>query len=193
MRKLNRGVLLLAFGIILVLAAATSYAWPRYIMPTEVKWDLTLVGDDGTEKIVSFAEIKKMPSYSGRGGEFSSAGIISGPYSIKGVPVTELCALVGGIKPDDVLLVSAQDGYSSIFSYSETQGKFITYDPKTMKEVPYRELKLVLIYEQDGAPLTHNYGKPLRIATVGPDDLLVEGHYWVKWVNRIEVAKRDGK
>jgi hypothetical protein len=28
---------------------------------------------------------------------------------------------------------------------------------------------------------------PLRIAVVGDKALLTEGHYWVKWVNKIEV------
>jgi len=56
-----------------------------------------------------------------------------------------------------------------------------------MKEVPHGELNLVLIYEQDGSLLSEEQGKPLRLAVVGQEDLVTEGFYWVKWVDRIEV------
>jgi DMSO/TMAO reductase YedYZ molybdopterin-dependent catalytic subunit len=68
-------------------------------------------------------------------------------------------------------------------------GDFITYDPKTMKEVPHGELKLVLMYELEGKPLSQDGGKPLRLAIIGKDGLLTEGNMWLKWVNRIEVMK----
>ena len=187
----NKSLLLLVAGVLLLLASAASYAWPRYIASSEIKWDVTVVGEDGKEKVITFADIKKMPYYIGKGGEFSSTGVVSGPYAVKGIPVTALCDLADGVKLGDVVLISAPDGYSQIYSYDEIQGKLITYDPANMKEVPYHELKLVLMYEQDGKPLTHNQGGPLRVATAGTENLLTEGHYWVMWVNRIEIAKQN--
>ena len=48
------------------------------------------------------------------------------------------------------------------------------------------------MYEQDGKTVPQNDGKPLRLAIVTPDtDLLTEGHYWVKWVDEIEVVKLE--
>ncbi len=190
-RILGNGLLLIAAGVILLMSSAATYAWPRYIDPPENKWEVTVIGDDGSQKVITFGEIKKMPSYTGRGGAFSSTGIVSGPYTIKGITVSDICDLAGGVKPDDVVLISAPDGYSQIYSYEEIQGKLVTYDPANMKEKPANELKLLLMYEQDGKALTHNQGSPLRVATAGTEDLLTEGHYWVMWVNKIEIAKKS--
>jgi DMSO/TMAO reductase YedYZ molybdopterin-dependent catalytic subunit len=68
-------------------------------------------------------------------------------------------------------------------------GGLITYDPKTIKEVPHSELKIVLMYEQDGKPLSQDDGKPLRLAIIGTDGLLEEGNMWTKWITKIEVVK----
>jgi len=98
---------------------------------------------------------------------------------------------VGGIGPSDGVLVSATDGYSSVFGHDQLAGDLPTYDPVTMKEVPHEELGLILMYEQDGKPLSYDDGKPLRMAVVGSERLLTEGFYWVRWVDRIEVIHRD--
>jgi DMSO/TMAO reductase YedYZ molybdopterin-dependent catalytic subunit len=58
-----------------------------------------------------------------------------------------------------------------------------------MKEVLHGELKLILMYEQDGKSLSQDGGKPLRVAIVGTDGLLTEGNMWIKWVNKIAVMK----
>jgi hypothetical protein len=100
-----------------------------------------------------------------------------------------LCQLVGGITSDDIVMISASDGYSTVFDYDQVMGKFITYDTRTLKEVPHSELKTVLIYQQDGKSLSQADGRPLRIAIIGTDGFLTEGNYWVKWVNKIEVLK----
>ncbi len=86
-------------------------------------------------------------------------------------------------------MVSAIDGYSTVFDYAQIMGGFITYNPTTLKEEPHGELKPILMYQQDGKPLSDDDGKPLRIAIVGKDGLLTEGSNWVKWVNKIEVLK----
>jgi DMSO/TMAO reductase YedYZ molybdopterin-dependent catalytic subunit len=49
---------------------------------------------------------------------------------------------------------------------------------------------LVLMYELDREPLTEDLGSPLRIALIG-DDVLTEGMYWVKWINKIEILNFD--
>jgi DMSO/TMAO reductase YedYZ molybdopterin-dependent catalytic subunit len=139
-------------------------------------------------KVLTFNELKALPSSEGIGGFFTTVGIVNGPYRCKGVPARDLCELVGGIGPANTVWVSAPDGYLMVFSYEQVQGEFHTYDPTSFKEVPHEELTLMLSYEQDGAPLSEYDGKPLRIALVSArGDYLTEGHYWVKWVDSIEV------
>jgi DMSO/TMAO reductase YedYZ molybdopterin-dependent catalytic subunit len=74
-----------------------------------------------------------------------------------------------------------------VYDYDQIKGKFDTYNRETMKLTPHGELKLILMFEQNGKPLSQEEGKPLRIATAGTDKLIIEGHYWVKWVNEIEI------
>jgi len=186
----KRGTLAtLLVGVGLVLAAILLYVrpWDAGSSDWAIEWDLTLTGKDGRELVVSFDEIRQMPSYEGRGGSFSSVGVVSGPFDIAGVPIVDLCELVGGVGDSDIVFVSAVDGYSAVFDSAQLDGDFDTFAPDTLAPVPHVDMELVLMYKQDGQPLTHEFGGPVRVATVGPDDVLTEGHYWVKWVSRIEV------
>lgn len=165
--------------------AAVMYTHPFGAPEEKINWNLTLIGT--AEKVVTFDELKAMPSYEGYGGFFSTVGMINGPFKCKGVPVEDLCALVGGINGSDTLWVSAQDGYMMVFTYDQIKGDFVTYEPATLKEVPHSPLKVILAYEQDGALLSEDDGRPLRLAIVSEDKLLTEGHYWIKWVNKIAI------
>ena len=181
-------LLLTGIGILLIAAAVLVYIrpWQGQSQDTSNNWELTLVGQNGQEKTLSLNDLEKMPAYKGNGGFFTTAGIVNGPYSIKGVLLTDLCNLVGGITSSDGVLVSAKDEYSSIFSYQQIMGNVTTNDPQTMKEVPHGELKILLMYEQDGKLLSPDDGSPCRIA-IADNGLLTEGNMWTKWVNKIEV------
>ena len=179
--RLGRLISTLIIASICVVLALTACAQSG---SESIEWNLTLVGDE--EIVLSYDEIKAMPSYEGYGGFFTTVGVVSGPFEARGIPLEDLCELVGGITPSDVVRVSAPDGYSMVLSYEQVQGDFVTYDPETMKEVPHGELKVILMYERDGKPLPEADGRPLRVAIVGADGLLTEGFYWVKWVDKIE-------
>jgi len=186
----NKKVLIIA-GVLLIAAAILVYLqpWQGQVDAETKAWQLTLVGSDGSQKVLSYKDITELPDYEGNGGFFSTVGIVYGPYEAKGVTLADLCELVGGIEPTDTLMISAQDGYSTVFDYDQVMGEFITYNTD-LQEVPHDELKTILMYEEDGKPLSDEDGKPLRIAIVGTKEgLLVEGSYWVKWVNKIEVLK----
>jgi DMSO/TMAO reductase YedYZ molybdopterin-dependent catalytic subunit len=180
-------------GILLIVASILVYTHPWQKQSSEeiVAWNVTLVGADGQQKVLTYDEIKAMPAYTGRGGFFTTVGVINGPYQARGVPIKDLCDLIGGVAPSDIVMISAVDGYSTVLDYEHVMGDFITYNPQTMKEVPHGELKPIIMYEQDGQVLTQDEGKPLRIAVVGTDGLLTEGLYWTKWINKIEVMKAN--
>ena len=154
-----------------------------------VDWDVTLIGEG--ETVLSYDDILAMTPIEGYGGFFTTVGIVHGPYHLKGVSLLELCERVGGVSPADFVRVSAPDGYSMVFSYSQLNGDFVTHEPSTMKEVEHGDLHVILMYEQDGQPLPEDYGRPLRVAIVGSEPLLTEGHCWVKWVAKIEVLNFD--
>jgi DMSO/TMAO reductase YedYZ molybdopterin-dependent catalytic subunit len=181
-------VAIIIFGLLLIIASPIVYTkpWNRTSNET-IEGNITLVGANREQMVLSYNEIKALPSYKGTGGFFTTVGVINGPFKVRGVPIIELCELVGGVTNEDVVFVSAEDGYSMVFSHEQIMGEFDTYDPETMRIVPHGEQKLLLAYEVDGKPLREEDGRPFRVALVGADKLLVEGHNWVKWVDKIEV------
>jgi DMSO/TMAO reductase YedYZ molybdopterin-dependent catalytic subunit len=191
--RLRRVIPILAVGLLCIIAAILVYAhpWQHDASGDDIDWNLTLVGSNGDQRVLSYNEIKDLTPSTGQGGFFTTTGVIHGPYDVKGVSIQDLCNLVGGIEPLDIVLVSATDGYSTAFDYSEVEGSIPTYDPVTIKEVPHEDLILTLMYEQDGKPLSYDDGKPLRLAIAGDDSLLTEGFRWVRWVDRIEVVHQD--
>jgi len=182
------GLLLVIAVVCVGVIAAVAYMHP-FVAPEErIDWNLTLISSEGDEKVLTFDEIKAIPSHEGYGGFFTTGGIVNGPFKCKGVPLKDLCELVGGIDASNTVWVSASDGYLMAFGYDQVNGNFRTFDPTTFKEVPHEDLTLILTYEQDGAPLSDYDGRPLRIVIVsGRDDYITEGHNWVKWVDEIEV------
>jgi DMSO/TMAO reductase YedYZ molybdopterin-dependent catalytic subunit len=187
----RNALLVLVIGVLLI-AAATIITWLQVSQPENIEWDVTLIGSSG-EITLAYDEIKALPPYEGRGGFFTSVGYINGPYQLRGIPILELCDLVGGITSSDIIFISAEDGYSTVLDYQQITGDFITYDPDTMKEVPHGELKLILMYELDNRTPSQEEGRPLRLAIAGEEDLLTEGLYWVKWVKRIEVMPKQNQ
>ena len=168
---------------------AVPYTHPFSESDEIINWNLTLVGKE--EKVIGFDEIRAMPTYEGYGGFFTTVGIKNGPYRCEGVPIEDLCDLVGGINPSDILWVSAPDGYMMVFDYGQIMGNITTFHPDDLREVPHGKLTLILAYEQDGKILSVYDGKPLRLAVVSEDKLLTEGSYWVKWVDRMGIQSQS--
>ncbi len=180
-------ILAVVCGVLAVLACTACGAGNT--AHQAVEWDVTLVGEGDT--VLSYDDVTAMTACEGYGGFFTTVGVVNGPYHATGVPLQDLCELAGGIDPSQVVRVSAPDGYSMVFSYAQLNGDFVTYEPSTMNEVPHGELEVILMYQQDGKYLSEDYGSPLRVAIVGSEPLLTEGHYWVKWVNKVEVLSFD--
>lgn len=178
-------------GIAVIAAGLGFYFWSG---STEepIEWDLTLIGGDGQQKVLSYDEVRDLPTEEARGGFFTTVGVVNGPFEVKGVLLQDLCNLVGGITTDDIVSVSATDGYSMVFDYDMIySGTIQTYDPVTLKEMPHEKQVILLSHIQDGKTLPHNDGRPYRLAVVGSEALLTEGHNWVKWVDKIEVVEID--
>ncbi|MCK4811728.1 MAG: molybdopterin-dependent oxidoreductase [Methanosarcinales archaeon] len=173
--------------ICIIAIAATACLHQSGIEDELIDCNLTLIGD--CERVLSYDEIRAMPSCEGRGGFFTTVGIVNGPFECKGVSLEELCDLVGGINATNTVRIRASDGYLMVFTRDQVRGDFVTYNPATMREVPHTDPEVMLMYEQDGAPLSVDTGGPLRVAIVSNGKLLTEGHYWVQWVDTIEITK----
>ena len=151
---------------------------------------LTLEGIDGTVQTFTLADLKAMPATEGWCGGKSSTGQITPPMVFKGVLVTDLAALVGGLDETTSLSVVAKDGYAMTISYDQIMNSdFITYDPGTGDEIDIDEpLQVMVAYQRDGEPISADDDGPLRLAIINTtNDQVVDGHWLVKWVTELRV------
>lgn len=149
---------------------------------------LTVVGANGSQIVLNETDIGSLPSFTSKGGFKTSAGSLRGIGNYTGVQFSTLLAMVGGMNSDYSLLVSASDGYSMVYTYNQVQGEnFTAYNPATGDEQPATEpFTVVLAYYMDGLNLTSGDG-PLRLAILGSQGLLTDGHYWTKMVVKMEI------
>ncbi len=146
------------------------------------------IKNDNLEVVLDWGTIRDMPAFEGYGYAVSTVGIKYGPYAVKGVRLTDLIAVAGDFGPENRTWISAPDGYLWVFDYDQVQGDgFITFDAG-LKEVPAPSLTVIIMYEQDGVPLTNEEGGPFRmVVAADTPDVITEGSSWVKWVDTIEI------
>jgi len=149
------------------------------------------VARGGREVSLTMEELVALPSYQGMGGFVTSAGEVHPPVEYRGVLLQDLCALVGGIGPGNVVRVIARDGYTMALTYEQVVGgAFDAYDVATGAAVDFSgPLRPVLAYERDGEPLSEQAGGPLRLVVLGAREVVTDGHWWVKWVEAIEIGE----
>lgn len=154
-------------------------------------WRLTLNGTKTS--VLTLDELRSLPQVTGHGYCVSTTGIRFGPYLCRGVDLRELATLAGGMGPKDTVWISAPDGYLWVFDAEQLEGNgFITFN-ESLAEIPSPPLRIILMYEQDGRPLSYNDGGPARIAIISREPgIITEGSAWVKWVDKIEIRRRQG-
>jgi DMSO/TMAO reductase YedYZ molybdopterin-dependent catalytic subunit len=104
--------------------------------------------------------------------------------------------MVGGITKTNGVTLVAKDGYGMTFSYNMIMDHaFTAYDPATGGEqTPSKDLTVLVAYAREGKPLGEDEG-PLRlmVGTPNPGGQVVDGHWSVKWIERISVTKASAE
>jgi DMSO/TMAO reductase YedYZ molybdopterin-dependent catalytic subunit len=194
---MNKGRL----GLIIVLILASVLACqcapqqkpspaPTAIQSENAQPILTVTGLSGTQAL-TLAQLKALPVTEGWAGLKSSVGTITPPARYKGVSLISLSNLVGGLATDAVVEIAAEDGYAMTMSFNEAaNGKFVTYDPSG-NEISYGDaLQVMVAYERDGQLLPLDTDGTLRLVIVSAkNDQLTDGHWSIKWVERITVKR----
>jgi DMSO/TMAO reductase YedYZ molybdopterin-dependent catalytic subunit len=156
---------------------------------------LTLEGEKG-EKRFTMNQLEALPSYTGYAGIKSSTGVITLPQKYTGVRLSYLTDLVGGISKTTGVTIVGSDGYGMTFSYDQImRQRFTAYDPATgAEETPAKDLTVIVAYARDGKPLGADEG-PLRLAVAEtePGGQVVDGHWSVKWIDRVSVTKASAQ
>jgi hypothetical protein len=149
---------------------------------------LTIVGANGTQVVLDETGVAGLPYYRGYGGFKKQTGNIEGLGNYTGVSLNTLCSLVGGLTNTSVVKVIATDNYTQTFTYAQVNGNFVTYNPVTGLEVSHSQPLVPLVaYYFDDVNISESNGGPLRLAIVGPEGLVTDSAYWVKWVVKVEV------
>ena len=183
MKRLSGAVLLA--GFIILMAVVTGCSTPASDTLAE-NWRITVNGT--TEQVLSIKDLRALPSVNGHGYCVSTTGARFGPYTCKGADLRDVAAMVGGVGPGQQVWVSAPDGYLWVFDTDQLEGRgFVTFN-ENLAEIPGPPLRIILMYEQNGTPLSYDDGGPARIAIVSEQPgVVTEGSAWVKWVDRIEI------
>jgi len=150
---------------------------------------LEVVGPSGS-KSLTLDDLKKLDVIEGEAGFKSSTGKITLPLLHRGVSLKALAELVGPLDPGMGVNVVAKDGYAITFSYDQlANGTFTAYDPATGDELKSAgPLTAMLAFERDGEPLPEDTDGTLRVVIISPKrDQVTDGHWSVKWVNKLEV------
>ncbi|MEW6406659.1 MAG: molybdopterin-dependent oxidoreductase, partial [Chloroflexota bacterium] len=198
-RLIVSGALLLALALTFAACSTATEVVPTPA-PTEVPTDtpvptqpakpvLEIVGLTETRSL-TMDDLTALPVTEGYAGIKSSTGKITPPVSFKGVALKDLAEYIGGMDETTGFNVVAEDGYGITFSFDQLQnGSFIAYDPATGAELKNSvPLTAILAYEIDGQPLDPKQDGTLRLAIVSPElNQVTDGHWSVKWVNRLEV------
>jgi DMSO/TMAO reductase YedYZ molybdopterin-dependent catalytic subunit len=156
---------------------------------------LTLVGEKGEQQF-TLNQLQALSSYTGYAGIKSSTGVITLPQKYTGVRLSYLADLVGGISKASGVTIVGSDGYGMTFAYDQImQQRFTAYDPATGSEVtPAKDLTVIVAYARNGKPLGTDEG-PLRLAVAEskPGGQVVDGHWAVKWIDRVSVTKASAQ
>jgi len=142
---------------------------------------LTLQGESVID--LTMDQLKAMPSITGSASFIKSTGTIEGPFSYKGVLVSDLVDMMFSGE-DYSLEVVASDGYTMVYTPSQVEGQFATY---VGEDVILRDdLSMILAYEEIGKPELE--GGPLRVVIVADDEPLTDGHFWAKYVRTMRIV-----
>jgi DMSO/TMAO reductase YedYZ molybdopterin-dependent catalytic subunit len=166
---------------------------PTPIPPTDTPVPSTPVLEVvGSSSNLSFTldGLKTLPATEGQGGIKSSTGKITLPALYTGVALKDLVAALGEFDESMGVNVVAEDGYGITFSYEQvTNGAFIAYEPSTGDEIKSPDpVTVILAYARDGEALDPKQDGTLRLVIVSAtNNQVTDGHWSVKWVNRLEI------
>lgn len=181
--------------IVALLIAGAAIAALIFLQPTDSspEYYVEVVGGNGVSQNVTLTEMMLMDSVSGNSSYENTYGNVRGVGVYKGVRISDLVDLVGGMDEDFVARIVSSDGYSQTFERSKVYPNLTIYDIQG---------DMILAYEYDGLTMPE-YEDGLRLAFIPEDgyysnadanattepDPAGAGPQWVSNVARIEILE----
>ncbi len=180
-------------GALLISGAAIAAL--IFLQPTDSspEYYVEVVGGNGVSQNVTLTEMMLMDSVSGNSSYENTYGNVRGIGVYKGVKVSDLVNLVGGMDEGYVVRIVAEDGYSQTFEKSKVYPNLTIWNLQG---------DMILAYEYDGLTVPE-YEDGVRLAFIPEDgyystadanattepDPSAAGPQWVSNVVRIEILK----
>jgi len=178
--------ILLPLVIVLFLFGCQGSGGKATIDPSEV---ILTVSDVDTTVNFTYADFQALGMVSGYGGIKTTTERVSGPDQYSGVNLMDLIELVDASGEAVSVQVEASDGYAITFSSEQIKnGRYLTYDPKTGKEISVEGLTTILASEMNGELLDVEQSGHLRLRIISREaSQVTDGHWSVKFINQIKV------
>jgi hypothetical protein len=190
-KKISLGVAIMA---IITLAIVIGGIGPNFAEAHTASYSatlptmsLTIIGRDGTTKLLNSSDIGSLSNVTGVGGGLNQLGNIINYANWTGVPFKVLCDQIGGIEKGDFVKVTASDSYSTNFTYDQVvNGSFVAYDPATMNNVTNPPpLAPIIAYYKNFTNVSDK--GPLRVAIVGSQGYITDSTLWEYEVVKFQI------
>lgn len=145
------------------------------------------VNNGSQTKTFSLAQLQAMKVTTAYGAQKTKTGNITGPYSYKGILLTDVLNAVGSITQSNSVKVTASDNYSKTFTYAQlTQPTFNVYDLSGNQATPELAPTLFIAWSQDGNAFATGVG-PLELGIVTSKNQATDSSNWIKMTMQIDV------
>ena len=139
-------------------------------------------------KSYSMADLQAMKSVTGNGGTKNKKGVVTGPFTYKGVALIDLLNAVGGVASGQIVKFTATDDYTTSVSYDQvTSGGFSMYDTSGNPATPAAKPVLAVVYSSNGTALDSTIG-PLEVGILSNESLVSDGSVWAKMLKQIDIV-----
>ncbi len=129
-------------------------------------------------------DLSTLEQVSGKAYYKNSKGVLSGPFSIKGVRISDVLKASGGITEAEKLIVTSSDGYVTELSFAQVMGKMDITRADGSAETEKVEVIPVIITWSEPA-----MEKDLpRLSFITKDGHVTESKYWARNVVELKVA-----
>ncbi len=129
-------------------------------------------------------DISTLEQVSGKAYYKNSKGVLSGPFSIKGVRLSDVLKAAGGILEAEKLVVTSSDGYVTELTFAQVMGKMDITRADGSAETEKVEVIPVIITWSEPA-----MEKDLpRLSFITKDGHITESKYWARNVVEFKVV-----
>jgi len=167
--------------------AAASTRWVKWVRSLEFRREesVTFIGEEN--HTLTATQLRKLPTLEGSGKYLKSTGTIVGPFTYTGVNISAIIELIANISTDLSIKAIASDGYKFTFTKTQILGDVPLYNDEGFQigHGGSNNLTLALLYDEGGSPLTEEFGGPFRLGYLGVNEPITDGHFWVKYVDKL--------